>query len=123
MIVGFSGLIEPYPFLLVSCFRGIVGADTKLAYIVEGVEHTPQRRNRSMATKDFSAGLKAVLDQHGYGFQYAVLNKCRELFESDQDSPWWKWPSCARLVTSDIDLGTAKLEDDKLDKVTTQTPK
>jgi hypothetical protein len=29
-----------------------------------------------------------VLDQHGYGFQYAVLNKCRELFDRDQDSPW-----------------------------------
>jgi hypothetical protein len=42
----------------------------------------------TMQQSSFSTGLKAVLDRHGYGFQYAVLNKCRESFDHDQGSPW-----------------------------------
>ncbi|HLG54638.1 MAG TPA: hypothetical protein VI485_04870 [Vicinamibacterales bacterium] len=41
-----------------------------------------------MSPAQFDAGLKAILDHHGFGFQYAVLKKCLELFQHDQDSPW-----------------------------------
>jgi hypothetical protein len=41
-----------------------------------------------MAKSDSGAGLKAVLDKHGYGFQYAVLKQCKDLYDHDEDSPW-----------------------------------